>query len=170
MNKILPLIIVLVLTSFTFAGKAMVVKSGTTATKFAVSAIDSIIFVNDSLIFDNGNIYAVSGTNSPPTDSTRFTITATWVVTYLQDYHYYNGGDLPGTISLKHSDGTVYGPFQTTGSIGQGGVINAYWICYPFVTIKPGSYVVIDSDPSTWSHNSQSGDRGFAQIIGYLAP
>jgi hypothetical protein len=91
------------------------------------------------------------------------------VVTYLQDYHFYNGGNLPGTISLKHSDGSVYGPFQTTGLPGQGGVPNAYWICYTDVTIKAGSYTVIDSDPSTWSHNSQSSDRGFSQVLGYTA-
>jgi hypothetical protein len=80
------------------------------------------------------------------------------------NYHYFNGGALPGTISLKHSDGTIYGPWQTWGLVGQGGVTNAYWAFYPLVKIKAGTYTVIDSDPSTWSHNSESNYSGFTWI------
>jgi hypothetical protein len=172
MKNIFSISVILFLTTMAFAGQSMVVHTKSGAKIFTVSSVDSITFtaVKDSIIFDNGNIGGVSGTNSPPLDSTRFTVATPVVVTYLQDYHYYNGGHLPGTISLKHSDGTVYGPYQTTGLPGQGGVPNAYWICYPDVTIKAGSYVVIDSDPSTWSHNSESADKGFTQVKGYPAP
>jgi hypothetical protein len=151
--------------------QTMVVHTRAGIKNITVSSIDSITFtaVNDSVIFDNGNIYGVSGVNSPPMDSTRFTITTAMVISYLQDYHYYNGGHLPGTISLRHSDGTMYGPFQTSGLPGQGGVPNAYWICFPEVTIKAGSYVVIDSDPGTWSNNSGSSGQGFSQVKGYPA-
>ena len=49
-------------------------------------------------------------------------------ITAIQTYHWNNAqGATPGTISLRAQDGTVYGPFPTTGSPGQGGVPNAYW-------------------------------------------
>jgi hypothetical protein len=171
MKRIIFISAIVCLTSFVLGGQVMMVNTKSGVKNFSVSSIDSITFttVKDSAIFDNGNIGGVSGANSPPADSTCFSISAAMVVTYLQDYHYYNGGHLPGTISLKHSDGTVYGPFQTTGLVGQGNVPNAYWVCYPDVTIKAGSYTVIDSDPSTWSHNTESSDKGFARVQGYPA-
>lgn len=115
-------------------------------------------------IFNNNNI---SGVQSGPTSPTTFTIDSAYVITNVVDYHYFNNGILPGTISLKHSDGTVYGPWQTAGLLGQGGVQNAYWNVSPNVTIKAGTYTVIDSDSKTWSHNSGSDFKGFSIIKGY---
>jgi hypothetical protein len=171
MKKIFVIVAILSLASMIMAGQTMVVHTKSGATLFTLDNVDSITFTSakDTIIFDNGNIYGVSGVSSPPTDTTGFSVSAATVITYLQDYHYYNGGTLPGTISLKHSDGTTYGPFQTTGLPGQGCVPNAYWIYYPAVTIKAGSYTVIDSDPSTWSHNSQSAGKGFSQVRGFPA-
>ncbi len=117
-----------------------------------------------NVIFDNGNILPVL---SQPTKPTTFNVAVPIVITFIQDYHYLNGGALPGTISLRHSDGTVYGPWQTYGRTGQPSVANAYWIAEPMVTIKVGTYTVIDSDPSTWSHNPASGNAGFSLIRGY---
>ena len=116
------------------------------------------------VLFNNGNIF---GVQSGPTQPTTFTVAEPFMVTFIQDYHYFNGGALPGTIALKHEDGTVYGPWHTTGSTGQGGVLNAYWNAEPQVVIKPGKYTVIDSDPSTWSQNSASGFTGFTLVQGY---
>jgi hypothetical protein len=65
-------------------------------------------------------------------------------------YHY-GAQKPPGTISLQHDDGTVYGPWQAAGAVGQGGVKNAYWWVQPNVELKAGHYLVIDSDPATWS-------------------
>ena len=118
--------------------------------------------INDEAIFDNQNIGGVRTGN--PTTLTAFTITAERLITYVHNYHYFNGGILPGTISFKHSDGTVYGPWQTWGIVGQGGVANAYWVCHPVTKIKAGDYTVIDSDPATWSNNSGSDNRGFTLI------
>jgi hypothetical protein len=118
-------------------------------------------------LFSNYNINGVSDFGDSPENPTLFTVNAPIVVAYLENYHYYNGGHLPGTISLMHSDGTLYGPFQTTGSTGQGGVENAQWFCYPMVILKAGVYTVIDSDPSTWSHNYDSDNRGFTTVEGY---
>ena len=84
------------------------------------------------------------------TRATEFTLGAPAVVTQIMTYHY---GALkqPGTIALQHDDGTIYGPWQAAGAVGQGGVQNAYWWAQPNVELKPGHYLVIDSDPATWS-------------------
>jgi len=113
-------------------------------------------------VFNNWN---VGGVSNGPTSPTTFSITTTRHIVYFDTYHYFNGGVLPGLLSLKHSDGTVYGPWQTTGSLGQGGVLNASWICYPDMDIKAGTYTVIDSDPSTWSYDSESSGEGFSHIM-----
>jgi hypothetical protein len=34
------------------------------------------------------------------------------------------------------------------------------------VTLPPGAYTVIDSDPPTWAQNSESGGRGFIVVKG----
>lgn len=117
--------------------------------------------IEDEEIFYNGNI---SGVQSGPTNPTEFSVDRERILTKVSNYHYFNGGVFPGTISLQHSDGTIYGPWQTYGSVGQGGVVNAVWNCYPLVKIKAGTYTVIDSDPPTWSHNSGSNYCGFTWI------
>lgn len=119
--------------------------------------------VSDPVIYANGNI---AGVQNNPTRETTFTITASHRVTFIYTYHYFNNGKLPGTIALRHSDGTVYGPWQTQGALGQGGVQNAYWFILPNVEIKAGSYTVVDSDKATWSHNSGSSGAGFVEIKG----
>lgn len=126
--------------------------------KACVEITVSDVPIDDEQIFYNGN---VGGVSNGPTNPTVFTIDNERLITSIMNYHYFNGGALPGTISLQHSDGTVYGPWQTWGVVGQGGVVNAYWAFYPLVKIKPGTYTVIDSDPSTWSHNFESNYCGF---------
>jgi hypothetical protein len=88
------------------------------------------------------------------------------MITFVENYHYFNGGVLPGTIALQHRGGTVYGPWQTAGRIGQAGVANAYWAAWPMAVLPAGTYTVIDSSPSTWSHNSLSGNCGFTIVKG----
>jgi len=166
MRKIIVLMVILCAVTLTFPAKTLIMSMGSAKVGYNVGNVDSINFMSTDTFFNNGNIGGVSGVNTPPTDSTRFTTTAAKYVTYMSTYHYYNGGHLPGTISLRHSDGTIYGPFQTTGVLGQGGVANATWVCNPNVVIKAGAYVIIDSDPSTWSHNTQSLNRGFALVLG----
>jgi hypothetical protein len=124
---------------------------------FAVDVVD---------IFYNWNVGGVS--NGPSYDTT-FSISEPMMITSINNYHYFNYGALPGTIALRHSDGTVYGPWETNGGTGQGGVPNAYWVAEPNVVIKAGDYTVIDSDPSTWSQNSGSGYEGFSWVQGYAS-
>lgn len=131
------------------------------AIKCYVEVTVTDIAINDEMIFYNGN---ASGVKSGPTNQTVFTIDRDRLITNVTNYHYLNGGIFPGTISLRHSDGTTYGPWQTYGTIGQGGVANAYWNCYPLETIKAGTYTVIDSHPATWSHNQGSNSCGFTWV------
>lgn len=122
----------------------------------------------ERIIFKNGNIGGVdSNPRTVPSSPTMFTIHEPVFVTYLDTYHYFNRGKKPGTIALRHEDGTMYGPWRTTGIMGQGKVPNATWVCNPNVEIKAGTYTVIDSDPKTWSYNYESQGAGFAIIKGY---
>lgn len=117
---------------------------------------------SEAPIFDNQNILAVQNGGTSPT----FEVAATSVITKIQTYHWNDavGNGSTGTISLKAADGKVYGPWDTVGLDGQGGVPNAYWAATPNVTVPAGNYTVIDSDPSTWSQNADSGGVGFAIV------
>ena len=131
--------------------------------KEVVTTQQGLPSIPEPVIYTNGNI---AGVQNNPTKETAFTVPASHRVTYIYTYHYFNSGKLPGTIGLKHSDGTVYGPWQAEGALGQGGVLNAYWFVRPNVEIKAGTYTVIDSDKATWSHNSGSSGAGFVEIRG----
>jgi hypothetical protein len=97
------------------------------------------------------------------TEPTTFSIDESWLVTYLLTYHWNEAsGATPGTIGLRASDGTTYGPWQATGEPGQGGVPNANWVVRPNVVIPPGTYTVLDSDPSTWAQNDETGGAGMS--------
>ena len=117
------------------------------------------------VIFDDGNIAAVYNN---PTSVTSFTISVPHKITYVQNYHWNNAtGAAPGQISFRHNTtGRVYGPWQTAGYLGQGGVPNAYWRVAPNVEIPAGTYTVIDSQPATWSQNAGSQNRGMSRILG----
>ncbi len=115
-------------------------------------------------LFNNGNIMAVY----PGATAPAFVLDVTTKITTIRTYHYIIGG-LPGagTIGLRGEDGTMYGPFQATGSDGQGGVANAYWTVEPDDLVLPaGTYTIIDSDPGTFSQNADSGGVGMASVSG----
>lgn len=118
------------------------------------------------VIFNNGNIYAVENGPSQPT---TFTINTPHTITFIQNYHYFNNGHPAGSIAIRGSDNSRYGPWPTTGAVGQGGVPNAYWNCSPNVEIPAGTYTIEDSDPATWSQNAGSGNRGFSLVKGIPA-
>ncbi len=113
-------------------------------------------------VLNNGNIYRVF---NRPTRETSFTLDGPALVTYVYTYHWNDGrGMHPGTIALRHEDGTLYGPWQSTGKPGQGNVPNAYWECEPMAELKQGRYTVIDSDPSSWAQNEGTNSSGFARV------
>ena len=71
-----------------------------------------------------------------------------------------------GRSRCRHDHGTIYGPWQTVGRIGQSNVSNAYWEAWPSAWLKPGLYTVVDSHNPTWSYNSSSGNAGISTIHG----
>lgn len=117
---------------------------------------------DESILFDNQNILAVQNGGTSPT----FKVLSTTTVTKIETYHWNDAGGntSTGKISLRGDDGKVYGPWETVGRPGQGDVPNAYWAASPNVTLSAGTYTVIDSDPSTWSQNADSGGEGFVVV------
>ncbi len=114
-------------------------------------------------LFEITNVAAVQ---SKPTKPSVFTTDQEYTITKITTYHYYNNNTLPGTISLKDENGTVYGPWQAVGRVGQGNVANAYWECYPYVKLKAGTYTIVDSAPDTWSQNAGTKGRGMCWVEG----
>ena len=111
-------------------------------------------------------IQSILGTSNGPTADSVVDLPAARV-TAIQTYHWNNAsGAQPGTVGLRGSDGTVYGPFRTTGSEGQGGVPNAYWTAVTDFEVPAGRYTVVDSDPATWSTAGDLGGRGMVRIWG----
>jgi len=117
-------------------------------------------------------IWEVSNVNRVYNGGTSPTVTqgAAYFVTAVRTYHWNDGKGTPaGQITLKASDGTVYGPWQATGIPGQGGVPNATWEARPQQVIPAGTYTVIDSDPSTWSQNAATNGKGMCSAYGILS-
>ena len=119
-----------------------------------------------SKLFDNHNSMAVKGGGTAPT----FELAAPTQITSLETYHYIDGGvPAAGTISLQGDDGKTYGPFQATGTAGQGGISNAYWTITPAdLVLPPGRYTIIDSDPGTFSQNGKNGGVGMFRLWGVV--
>jgi hypothetical protein len=112
-------------------------------------------------------VLSIGAAYNGATTPTTFSVSESWLVTYILTYHWNNGqGKTPGTIGLRASDGATYGPWQATGEPGQGGVPDANWVVRPNVVIPPGSYTVIDSDPSTWAQNDETGGAGMSWANG----
>jgi hypothetical protein len=93
------------------------------------------------------------------------------VITEVDTYHWNGGrGATPGNIWIRSASGSpTYGPYKATGSSGQGGAPNVNWTAHPNLTLPFGTYVVVDSDPATWSQNAQSHGVGFAIVRGMAA-
>lgn len=115
-------------------------------------------------VFNNANPSAITANSNK---ELTFELKAQTNISYIQTYHW-KSGKPAGEISLKAADGTVYGPWKATGTEGQGGMPNAYWEVKPNVSLKPGTYTVVDSDPGSWSTNPEMGMRGQTIIRGYL--
>lgn len=111
-----------------------------------------------------GNVGGVqSGAKAP----SIFTTTKPWRVVEVMTYHWNDAkGAAPGTIGLRSlTTSKLYGPWRAHGSEGQGGVPNAYWIASVKVDLPAGRYRVVDSDPSSWAQNDESGGRGMFHVM-----
>lgn len=108
-------------------------------------------------LFKTGNDYAVFNGGTPPSFVAKTPVTITQIMTY-----HWNGGrgSNGGTIALRNTDGKVFGPWAVTVRNG------VYWEVNRNITLPPGTYTVIDSDPATWAQNSASGGKGMVEIKG----
>ena len=118
------------------------------------------------VIFDNFN---EDGVQSGPDADTTFIVAETRHITEVSTYHFLIGNDPLGTIALRHSDGTIYGPWPVVAR-DIATKFRTFWVCYPGVDIKQGTYTVVDSGPASWSMNAQSGYRGFARVEALASP
>ena len=116
-------------------------------------------------IFSNNN---PAGVGSNPSRPTSLNLDRNTVVTKITTYHWNfgRGTPEPGMIGLRSDSGRVYGPWGAKGSSGQGGVPNAYWVVTPNVELPAGYYTIVDSEPTTWAQNRESGGAGMAWIEG----
>lgn len=103
------------------------------------------------------------------TVATVFRLERRMRIDQVMTYHY-GARKRPGTIALRADDGTIYGPWQASGAVGQGNVPHAYWWARPGIVIEAGGYTVIDSDPPTWSREEATHGAGIFQIWGRPAP
>jgi YVTN family beta-propeller protein len=114
-------------------------------------------------IYDGWNADGVS--NNPSIDPT-LTISRSWTITKIGDYHYNNGaGQDPTTVNGKisiydNTSGALIGSWtastlENTDDLGFTCLgPNMCWAVYPNVTLKPGTYTIVDSDPPTWSYST----------------
>ncbi|MBT3201535.1 MAG: hypothetical protein HN350_16660 [Phycisphaerales bacterium] len=122
----------------------------------------------ETMLFTNGN---PGGVQNKPTAATTFKLAGPTRITYVMSYHWNGGrGKTPGTIALCHADGTVYGPWKASARRANNRTYNTYWECRPNVLVKPGTYTIVDSDPTTWAQNTQSGGRGMVEVKGTKLP
>lgn len=138
---------------------------GTTKSSWHVPAgntgTESLTAPPEPVAYRNG---ADGGVSNGVTVPTTFTISRPLTVTQIMTYHYAFKGK-PGTITLRHSDGTTFGPWTAAGA-GSASLPNVYWWVRPNVTLKPGTWTVIDSDPASWSHEAATHGAGIVQIWG----
>jgi len=118
---------------------------------------------DESIIMDTWDIGSV---DNNPICSPFFTLDEPQMITYIDTYHWNHGIGAPGgTIGLRNGDGTLYGPWEAETALDQGEVPKGYWIAHPNEVIPAGAYIVEDSDPATWSQNSES-PCGFSKVLG----
>jgi hypothetical protein len=111
----------------------------------------------------------IGGVVNGATAPFEFTLTEPVYVVSAYTYHWNDAsGRSPGEITFVRRDGLTFGPFAARGSEGQGGVPDAYWTVDPGVVLPPGNYELIDSDPTTWSQNAETGGVGMGQIQGIV--
>lgn len=117
-----------------------------------------------------------------PLTPTTFRLDQPMALTMIFTYHWnYGQGMAPGRISLRHEDGTVYGPWPAVPSYKYW-VVNfikpgeaSFELTRVAVTpqcpvLKPGRYTVVDSSPQTWSQNAETGYMGITLAKGVRAP
>ncbi|OPY52144.1 MAG: hypothetical protein A4E48_01230 [Methanosaeta sp. PtaU1.Bin060] len=130
----------------------------------ATEATDATEPREGKVIYNSWNLGYV---DNSPTCSPFFTIDEPQMITYIDTYHWNFGTGAPGgMIGLRNDDGILCGPWEVETAFDDEDVPKGYWIAHPNEVIPAGSYTVEDSDPETWSQNSES-PCGFTKIEGY---
>ena len=108
-------------------------------------------------VFNTGNDYGVSNGGTSPS----FAVSTNTTISQIMTYHWNGGkGSNGGTIALRDQNGKIYGPWVVS-------VRNrVYWEVNRRIELPPGTYTVIDSEPSTWAQNAASGGKGMVTIKG----
>lgn len=105
------------------------------------------------------NTYNILGVTCGNPGTTLVTIPQDAYITEIGTYHWCDGGQPAGTHSLYNRNSfLMYGPFSGTTYF-------RFWLSYPNTLVPAGSYEVVDSEPSTWSHTNSG---GFVRIKGIL--
>ena len=111
-------------------------------------------------IFRNGNDQGVANGGRPP----RFSLDRPALITRILCYHYNGGrGAEGGTISIHTETGKWIGSWPARAEN------HLHWVARPDVVLQPGRYIVVDSDPSTWSQNGGSSGEGHVIINGVFS-
>ena len=116
---------------------------------------------SDQLIYSNFNIGAVQNNPKyyPAYDAGGENVFLHSITTY-----HWNGGmgSEPGTISIYDWNADLIGVWPAQGQNN-----NTYWTIFPDIVLKKGTRCYFaDSDPETWSHNTESADVGFIELRG----
>ncbi|OOP56848.1 MAG: hypothetical protein AYP45_06830 [Candidatus Brocadia carolinensis] len=125
-----------------------------------VTMINDLIKSNESTKdIEIVNTYNILGVTCGNPGKTLVTIPQDAYITEISTYHWCDGGQPAGTHALYNTSSfLLYGPFPGT-------IDYRFWISYPNTFVPAGSYEVIDSEPSTWSHTDSG---GFVKIMGIL--
>jgi formylglycine-generating enzyme len=106
----------------------------------------------DTMIFSSWNADA---TSSQPTVPTVFTISEPTSITGICNYHWNDGfGKDAGTIGLRVFQGESIGIWVAENRPDPSGNPTTIWWAYPNLTVGPGTYEVVDSDPGSWSYTT----------------
>ncbi len=108
-------------------------------------AVSEIALINNLKNYSSG----VMG----PSSQAVFTINSTMNLTFIRTEHEnYGKGATAGKIALREKNGAVHGPWQAKG--GSSSPINTWTVTFNNYKLPPGTYTVLDSDPSTWLINT----------------
>ncbi|TAN43575.1 MAG: tetratricopeptide repeat protein [Nitrospirae bacterium] len=116
-----------------------------------------------------------------PSQKTYFGLNSPTRITKISTYHWNEGkGVEPGTIGLMDVfRGRTIGTWNVTATksmfdltpgaawpVQGDGPPYRYWIVQPDVDLPAGTYEILDSNPSTWSQNVETNNRGVAWVYG----
>lgn len=139
---------------------------GSTLIWLFIAVICCTMLVEDSLA--ESLFFSISAPGSVSNGASQPTLTLyqDQSITKIRTYHWNNGyGAFPGRIGIIDANsGSEIGTWNAVGE-PDGGVPNAYWVAYPNVQLRAGTYRIVDSDAGTWSQNSGTGGVGFTWIF-----